>query len=87
MLQEKLLEKVSSSKAVNSPQIHTFSAATLPYACVCFVLCAPLFCIVNSYSSLKTQLRHASFRKPSLPLTSRGRKKHLELILLKSLPY
>lgn len=43
MFQEKLLEKVSSTKAVNSPQIHTFSAATLPYACAQVLFSVPHF--------------------------------------------
>lgn len=40
--------------------------------CSCSILYAPLHCPVSSYSSLKTQLRHASSRKPSLPLLPQG---------------
>lgn len=72
------------SKRINGLQIHTISYHLSLCLCSCS-FSVPLFCLVNSYSSLKTQLRHASSRKSSQPLFPKGRKKHLELTSLEVL--
>ena len=79
MLQEKLLE-VSSSKAVNSAQIHTIWAATLPSAYLHMPNCSP------SELLFIPQDPASGITPPGTilcPFSFRGRKKHLAQASLK----
>lgn len=76
-------EEGAHSKRISGLRAHTLSGHPSLCPCSCsFSRKAPLFCLVSSYSSLKTQLRHASSRKSSRPLFPKGRNKHLELTSL-----
>lgn len=77
-------EEGSHSKRINGLRSYTVSCH--PSLCLCSCsFSVPLFCLVNSYSSLKTQLRHASSGKSSQPLFPKSRKKHLGLTSLEVL--